>query len=444
MNAPLRYFYLGLFGISSRIYYRNLRICGRSNLPAKGPLMMSANHSNAFWDALMCGVFIRRHLWFLARSDVFSSPFKNKLLHAHGILPIYRLQEGMGSLEKNKEAFNTCYEFLSRGEVITIFPEGNCFRETNLRPLKKGAARIAFGAVQFNETNKDLCLLSAGLNYDDPDHLGSDLLICFSKPIYLKDYLALFNENPVIAVNRLTEDIRKQLDTVHINVQHKAHQELFFFIKKHFPHQAGLAKDKDSARVHFNRLKKLSSQFNYLYQLNHTVLFELESQVKEYRHLLKKNKLKASAYPNEKQFLGQDIFLGTLTLIIAAPLFLLGSILHFVPFKIPYLLAKKIVKQREFFTSVNMVVASLLFFLWYVLLYFMIYRFTQSFSGALISVAVSFISGMAALKYLHLFKTIREKLRWMNFRKSHPEAFHQLSLQHDKISTLVKDFMNVT
>jgi glycerol-3-phosphate O-acyltransferase / dihydroxyacetone phosphate acyltransferase len=425
MNSPLRYFYLGLFGISSRIYYRKLRVSGRSNFPKNGPVLVTANHSNAFWDAIIAGVFLNRHLWFLARSDVFKTPLKQKLLNAHGVLPIYRLQEGANSLEKNKEAFQTCYEYLGRGEVIAIFPEGNCFRESFLRPLKKGAARIAFGAAQFNEDNKALSIISIGLNFDDPDCLGSELSIAVSKPMFLADYLPLLKENPVIAVNKLTDDIKKQLDSVHINLHNKEHHALFFFLKKYFGKDAGISKSKISDKTHFQQVKNFADQFNRLYHLNHPDLIVLEEQAKLYQDLLTKNGLKAAGFMGKSNYYLQDIYLGLIVLIAAFPVFVIGALVNIVPYKIPFLLAKKIVKKREFFTSINLVVAAIMFLIWYLLLFGVFYKNTQSFSATLMAGLVAFLLGYAALKYHHLYKIIADKIRWLTLRSKQSELFQQ-------------------
>jgi glycerol-3-phosphate O-acyltransferase / dihydroxyacetone phosphate acyltransferase len=439
MNSPLRYFYLALFGAGSRLYYRNLRVSGLEHFPKNGPVLVNANHSNAFWDALMGGVFLNRHLWFLARSDVFNTPLKQKLLHAHGVLPIYRLQEGINSLDKNKEAFQTCYDFLSKGEVIAIFPEGNCFRESYLRPLKKGAARIAFGAAQYRAENKDLKIISIGINYDDPDQLGSDLNIVISKPMNLHDYWPLFEENQVKAVNKLTDDIRKQLDSVHINLHHKPHHQLFFFLKKYFPNEAGLAADAASAHNYFQHLKHLSEQFNQLCHLNHQELFALDDTAKEYRHLLKKYRLRPGGNPRANPYFFQDLMVGIIVLLAGFPVFLAGWILNIIPFKIPFLLAKKIVKQKEFFTSVNLVVGHLLFFFWYLFLFTLFLLQTHSFSAAFIATMVSFLFGWAALHYYRRTITFFDQFRWMRLKKQNKEQSSKLEALHLEISVAAKN-----
>lgn len=434
---------MALFGAGSRLYYRNLRVSGLEHFPKNGPVLVNANHSNAFWDALMGGVFLDRHLWFLARSDVFNTPLKQKLLHAHGVLPIYRLQEGINSLDKNKEAFQTCYDFLSKGEVIAIFPEGNCFRESYLRPLKKGAARIAFGAAQYRAENKDLKIISIGINYDDPDQLGSDLNIVISKPMNLHDYWPLFEENQVKAVNKLTDDIRKQLDAVHINLHHKAHHSLFYFLKKYFGKEMGLPNEKEANPVHFERLKHLSERFNNLYQLNHQELFALENTVNEFRQMLKKYRLKPGGNPGANKYFFQDLLVRIIVLLAGFPLFLAGWILNIIPFKLPFLLAKKIVKQKEFFTSVNLVVGHLLFFFWYLLLFTLFLLQTHSFSAAFIATMVSFLLGWAALHYYRSATKLFDQFRWMRFRKQNKAQCSKLEAQYLEIAVTAKNLFQI-
>src|SRR5688572_32022725 len=102
------------------IYYRKVDITGVENIPASGPVILACNHPNSFLDALLVGVYTKRRIYFLARSDVFNTPFKRWLLEQASVLPVYRLQEGMENLDKNKETFSKCFEILDQNALILI------------------------------------------------------------------------------------------------------------------------------------------------------------------------------------------------------------------------------------------------------------------------------------------------------------------------------------
>lgn len=58
-------------------------------------------------------------------------------------------------------------ELLHDGEMLTIFPEGNIFRDGNLAPLKKGLARIAMQAESM-KPGLDLKIIPVRFNYEQP------------------------------------------------------------------------------------------------------------------------------------------------------------------------------------------------------------------------------------------------------------------------------------
>ena len=49
---------------------------------------------------------------------------------------------------KNDATYEKTYELLGKNDWIVIFPEGDCVQEKHLRPIKKGTARMAFGAME--------------------------------------------------------------------------------------------------------------------------------------------------------------------------------------------------------------------------------------------------------------------------------------------------------
>src|SRR5690349_10663356 len=111
------------------IFYRRIDFRGLENVPKTGPIILACNHPNSFLDALMVGTYTNRRIYFLARSDVFNTPLKRWILEQASMLPVYRLQEGMENLDKNKTTFSKCFEILDRDAMILIFSEGLCIQE---------------------------------------------------------------------------------------------------------------------------------------------------------------------------------------------------------------------------------------------------------------------------------------------------------------------------
>jgi 1-acyl-sn-glycerol-3-phosphate acyltransferase len=53
------------------IHYKRIFVGGLENFPAKGPVLLAANHGNAFLDAITVCLSVNRPVWFLARADIF-------------------------------------------------------------------------------------------------------------------------------------------------------------------------------------------------------------------------------------------------------------------------------------------------------------------------------------------------------------------------------------
>ncbi len=114
------------------------KVYGKENIPAKGPYIVTPNHTS-FWDPpfvgwAMCPV----ETYFLAKKDLF---IHNKLFGAF----IKWLHAIPLDSEKPLKGFKKGMRLLKEGKVLVIFPEGTRNRTNDriLLPLKEGAALLA-------------------------------------------------------------------------------------------------------------------------------------------------------------------------------------------------------------------------------------------------------------------------------------------------------------
>lgn len=157
------------------------------NLPLTGPVLLVANHPNSFMDALLIGAYLKRPMHFLARGDAFNNPLLAKLFKAYNMLPVYRISEGKENIEKNFDTFDACYDTLNEGGIVLIFGEGLCKNNWDLRPLKKGPARIAQRAWRGNDAAKDLVIVPVGLTYEHFEGAGKSVMLHYGRPITKTD-----------------------------------------------------------------------------------------------------------------------------------------------------------------------------------------------------------------------------------------------------------------
>jgi 1-acyl-sn-glycerol-3-phosphate acyltransferase len=402
MNILLHYILKFLYLITARIYYSKITILNVEKVPTNVPLLIAINHSNAFWDGVMIGLHTKQRVWFLARGDVFKKPIAAKILNAIGIAPIYRMQEGIENIEKNKEVFNRCYQILDKNQTIAIFPEGNCERESKLRPLKKGTSRIAHGALQTFKDNKSLYITCVGLNYDDPDNFNSEVLINFNSTIKVNDYFNASSPLDSKQALRLTKDIENCMEEVMYHVQENENHQLFHFIKRNFLNI--LIGNKKSGQYEFDQVKKLSIKINK--DQNNVDL--LKKETIPYINLLVEHQLREKYVlkylVNGKFF--SDYVLFVLLLIPSIPALILNSWPYFMAFKT----AKKVVKKREFFSSVNIGLAGILYLIWYVLL-LIVFTFLLPPIKALMLLLVLHFSGIIALHLASHWRAIKSHLK---------------------------------
>ncbi len=119
------------------------RACGTENLPRSGGYVLAATHLSNFdpWP-LGLPLFPRRHLRFMAKSELFWFPL-GTILASAGAFPVRRGQ-------RDDEAIATAVELARSGNVVVMFPEGTR-RAKGLRKKREarwrsGAARIALEA----------------------------------------------------------------------------------------------------------------------------------------------------------------------------------------------------------------------------------------------------------------------------------------------------------
>jgi len=105
------------------------------NVPASGPAIVAPNHFSAM-DHFFCGIFLRRRVRFMAKSQLFKWPLSWILQHA-GAFPVRRGQ-------RDEEAITTALQILRRGGVVVIYPEGGRSRTRSVGDrARPGVGRLA-------------------------------------------------------------------------------------------------------------------------------------------------------------------------------------------------------------------------------------------------------------------------------------------------------------
>ncbi len=138
-------FYLLVGGVSWPLLYGafRLRAEGVENIPARGGVVLAANHiSNVDPWAIGLPLWPRRYLRFMAKSELYWWPLKH-VIRAGGGFPVRR---GEG----DREAIQTAVRLAREGHVVAMFPQGTRERKGLVKKHQPkahlGAARIAMEA----------------------------------------------------------------------------------------------------------------------------------------------------------------------------------------------------------------------------------------------------------------------------------------------------------
>jgi 1-acyl-sn-glycerol-3-phosphate acyltransferase len=111
------------------------RCFGSANVP-NGPLILAPNHAS-FMDHFLCAAFIRRHVQFMAKSQLFGRGPASWVFSHGGVFPVRR---GYA----DEEAFITAFSILQRGGVVGMYVEGGRSRTGSIgAEARPGIGRLA-------------------------------------------------------------------------------------------------------------------------------------------------------------------------------------------------------------------------------------------------------------------------------------------------------------
>jgi len=153
-------------------YFKKIQVYGFENIPKKQPILFVSNHRNGLIDPILIAISSGRVHNFLTRASAFKNPVASFLLRSIKMLPIYRIRDGIDSIQRNQAVFEACYTAFDKKESVVIFPEGNHGLYRRLRPLSKGFTRIAFGYMD-KYAKENLLIVPVGINYSDMQEKGS-------------------------------------------------------------------------------------------------------------------------------------------------------------------------------------------------------------------------------------------------------------------------------
>ena len=356
----LIYFNFVIFlNYSLRLYFRKIQLVNPTR-KFFGSTIYVSNHASAFMDPLIVSVLRRPIVFFMTRSDIFTK-WNQPFLSSCHMIPIYRQHDGGNAAEKNKASFRKATDILASNRNLLIFGEGmtDDVFERRLKPLKKGALRIGFTALESTNWKKKIQIVGLGCNYTNPNVMGSDLLIAESAPIVLNDYREQYEENPSKTINELNRllELRLSREITHIELDQDFafHEQVMKITRKGM--DARCFDPRLSLLDRWGYSKALAHFMNQFQGIYPEKLNKLRQEVSNYFELLNSKGMTEEHFYQAHR---KTKVLNRLAFALLAPIALLG----FAHAYITYIFVKRFVentfKRKVFWCSTKMVMTMLL------------------------------------------------------------------------------------
>ena len=386
-NASALYASLQPFvNAACRLFYRNLQVTDSHKVSGKdAPIILISNHQNALLDPLLCCITSPTQLNFLTRADVFKKPMVKKILFSLNMLPVYRPHDKVNILESNVPTFQESLKRLEQNNIMSLFPEGTHDREQNLMPFKKGAARLICDLFESGKKDK-VIIQPVGIHYINIIHSGYPCFVTYGKQCEIfSNELDLNPENRAKTVLQIT---RKMYELLHQYVVHIPMDDLYskkLFVFRVLQWQSLFSKRKSS----INEFKKLESNVDTKLEL----VQKFSSQELE--------RIEHSSFDMGAIVLAADKTLKkrfSLKLLGLLPIYILGLLSTFLPYKLGQFLSKKMVKDIHFTSTAKIISGSIIIPIFWSIIMFVSSWFLGWQLGSIISL-IFIVTGGIFLKY---------------------------------------------
>lgn len=418
-------------------YYRKIKIVNAGRIPKNESVILAPNHQNALMDAMAFVAGIKFQTVFLARADIFKGGFVNNLLTFIKILPIYRIRDGISSLQKNDEIFDITVNVLhNKINPLLLFPEGNHGNKRRLRPLVKGIFRIAFKAQEEYKTNPGVKIIPVGIDYSHYWKFKQTQLINFGEPIEVCEYWKSYEENPTTAVNqlkdRLADEMKKYMIHIETDEFYDLYMDLRMLYRKNMCKMMSLK--KGDLFDEFQADKKLIDILDECLKNERPAIEKLNEVYRKYVELRDKLNFR-NWVPVKRKYCIIGNILAILFSILAWPLVLLGLFNNWPHFFIPVRFTKGI-KDTQFFSTAKWGAGLALIIIYYLVLFILALIFIPVWWIKILYVLTLPFTGLFAVGYRKFIVKAWARIRYsFSVRKKNSDTA-SLKSMYDQIMEL--------
>jgi len=420
------------------LYYDEIIISGKENVPENGPFIFAPNHRNALMDALAIHLIAPKSIStsFLARADIFKNKYAAKFMRFAKIMPAFRFRDGFENLSKNNDVFDSCVELLEAKQALCIMPEGNQELAYKIRPLVKGIFRVAFSVQQRNPDDKSLKIIPVGLNFANITKFGKHLVINIGEPVSVTDFYTEFLENQPRALNQIKETLKQRMESLSLHIDSEENYETILEAIDFCAYDVTISQHLKPTTLNiYNTRKQLADKLSAVDKQNPEAVEKLSEICFNYKQELLKSKIQNRN--TDKPLSATKLIINTLLLILGSPLFLAGFASNLLPFFGPVWIRKAMKVEFEgFFSSIQFVLGIILFPMLYTIQSVLICQaFNISFIYFPLIITGFLFSGIFSFNYFNLFKKTLAFFRYNRLSDKKKNELKKLKQQILKLVT---------
>lgn len=435
-----------LIRIAIRVFYKNVKTYGKENLIDSGSIIAVGNHPNTFMDPLIVATTFKQQVGFLGNASVFVHPIVNAIFGYFNVIRVYRKKDlAEGETSDNADAFRESYKYLSENNSLLIFPEGNSYREMMLRKIKTGAARIAFNTEEKNDYKLGIKIIPFGLNYSSPGRFRSKLNVNIGKAIEVKEFINDYKKDSIEGVRLLTDKIRTSLEEVLITTKDEEHESLFIKLKQIYKGKLIAHLNKEANPNLEYKLTKEFSKAIQAFRINDPSKYlQVKEKIEAYTQTVKELNLRGNYNKVITSMAKRIIYTvsGVFYSIIGFPLYVFGLIQNYLPFRIPFWIAKKITLHIEYHAPIMMTIGIFLFPIYYFMSWYLFANQVPDNNWIYFGyILLMPLTGFYCLHYLEFLKNLKSFFKLNPIFKSADKKVKDL-IALKKDITLIMDDVN--
>jgi glycerol-3-phosphate O-acyltransferase / dihydroxyacetone phosphate acyltransferase len=319
-----------------KIFFREILIEGKENLPESGPILFTPNHPNALLDPLLVQFFAGNFkVRFVAKASLFKIPIFASVLRAMGAIPVIRKIDVNTDVDYT-QFFSACVDALKQGDSIVIFPEGRSLPQPYLAPMRTGPTRLFFLA---HDQGIKVHIVPVGLNYEQGSIFRSSVQISIAPEIDSTPFEEQHKQDPASAVRHLTDEIGRVLDRYVFQAETYRDRELILLLDRLYSEED---KPASSWAERLDRLRIFGSAIDDLRNTHTKDINDLRHLLSRYHRISKIFRIDSlNTKPPRRSF---GLFLmNSLGLVLAT----IGWLLNIVPYKLTDLLVRLLRKDES-------------------------------------------------------------------------------------------------